>query len=109
MPLLNPGRMDRKVTILQSTATKDSEGGPVLNWSAFASNIWAKREDLPARELWQARQVTTKVLRRYRIWHLAGVTEAMRLIDEGRTFDIKSIGDPDGYRREMVLLCEEVT
>ena len=104
--LLNPGAMTRRVTIQQSSPTKDASGAPDKTWSTFAS-VWAKCEDLQGREIWQAQQVTAKIPVRYRIWYLAGLSPAMRLVDGSQVFDIKSVSDPDGLRREMTLLCEE--
>ena len=104
--LLNPGAMTLRVIIQQPSPTKDASGAPDKTWSTFAP-VWAKREDLPGREVWQAMQVTAKVPVRYCIWYLEGLTTAMRLVDGDRTFDIKSVADPDGLRREMTLLCEE--
>ena len=109
MRLMNPGGMTRRVSIHRPAGTKDAAGSPQSTWPVFASGVWAKREDLSGREIWQAQQVTAKIPVRYRIWYLAGLTTAMRLVDGGRTFNITSIADPDGHGREMVLLCEEVS
>lgn len=101
---LNPGAMDRRVTIQRDIGGKDAVGSPAERWRAHAT-VWAKRENLPGREVWQAMQVTPKIPVRYVIWHLEGLTTAMRLVDGNQVFDIKSVA-PEGMH--MVLLCEEV-
>jgi SPP1 family predicted phage head-tail adaptor len=40
--------------------------------------------------------------------HRDGVTEAMRLLLGLRRFRIRSAADPDGTRRELVCLVEEL-
>jgi SPP1 family predicted phage head-tail adaptor len=49
--------------------------------------------------------VTHRITLRYR----DGVTAAMRLSRGLRRFDIRAAGDPDGLRRDLVCLVEEVS
>jgi SPP1 family predicted phage head-tail adaptor len=104
--MIRAGELNRRITIQQGTVTKDTSGAPQTTWTTHVT-VWAGREHLPGRELWQAMQVREHVPVRYKIRYLATVTARMRLVDGSRTFDITSVS-PDARNTEMILLCEEV-
>ena len=74
--------------------------GPVL-WGAIEMLSGAERVRAERPE----QAVTHRVTLRYR----DGVTAAMRLTCGLRRFRIKAAADPDGRRRDLVCLVEEVS
>jgi len=46
---LQPGRLDRRLTILRATATRDALGELVESWSELMT-VWAQKVDRPLRE-----------------------------------------------------------
>lgn len=107
---MQAGKLRQRVTIEQSTETRDAFGATVPSWGALAT-VWA--EVLPkvggtgeafaeeaARE--RTRQGYTINLR-YR----SDVTTKMRVTWQGKILDIESAADPDGRRRALKLECQE--
>jgi SPP1 family predicted phage head-tail adaptor len=84
------GRLDRKITIEQSTPTRNSSGEAVDSWSTFAT-VWAQKQDLRGQEFFAARQVNSEVITKFKIRHLSGVTRAMRVNYGGSYYRIEQI------------------
>ena len=105
--MIHAGELNHRITIQSGTVSKDTSGGPVTTYATHAT-VWAAFEGLTGRELWQAMQVRENVPVRFRIRYLATVTPDMRVVDGSKTYNIRSVADPDGRRVEMVLVCEEV-
>lgn len=77
------------------------------DWTDFATRS-AAIEPLQGRELFIAQQVSAEVNTRVRLRHLAGVTPRMRILFDGREFDIKSVLNLGERNRETELLCKEL-
>ncbi|MCO4053967.1 MAG: phage head closure protein [Bosea sp.] len=101
------GSARRRLTLEQPVLIADDAGGwatthqPVaLVWAQL---LWRGGEErrLAGRPEQAARH---EVSFRWR----AGVTAGMRLIGADMTLGIVSAGDPDGTRRRLVCLCEEI-
>jgi len=101
------GDLRHKITIQEKTVTEDSEGIAAETWGDVAT-VWASVEDLQGREFFQAAAVA-EIIARIKIRYRPGIAPAMRVLFESRLFDIKSVIDPDGRRRELQLMCREVT
>ena len=98
--------MNRRATIQQRSTGKDTFGQQSMTWTDYLP-VWAYIEPMTGRELIAAQaqqsEVTHQVVIRYR----AGITAAMRLVYEGRIFDILSVVDTDTQHRRLVLQCAE--
>lgn len=103
--LLDPGRLDRRLTLEAGTETPDGQGGVTVSFTAIAS-LWGRIDALPARfEERAGGEVETarcEVLVRAR----AGLRAGMRLVLDGTTLTIRSVRDPDGSGRYRLCLCE---
>lgn len=104
---MRAGQLRHRVTIQAQTTTQDEYGQPVQTWSDVAT-VWASVEDLSGREFFAAQQIAAEVTTRVTIRYRAGIEPDMRVIAGGRTLDIRSVQDPDGRRRQLVLMCREV-
>jgi SPP1 family predicted phage head-tail adaptor len=105
---MRSGALRHRVTIEELTNTQDSFGGEVGAWSAFASNIPASFEPVSGKELIAADVETSQITARFRIRHLSGVTAAMRVVYDGRIFQIVSPPiDPRGLKKELHLMTVE--
>ncbi|MGF7429587.1 phage head closure protein [Thermoanaerobacterium thermosaccharolyticum] len=102
------GELRHRITIQKATTIQDELGQPVEVWQDIA-NVWAKIEDISGREYFAAKQVltneiTTKITIRWR----NDIEPSMRIVAEGRIFDIQTDIDPDGCKHQLQLMCKEV-
>ena len=102
------GAMRHRVALQAPVATPDGAGGATVTWSTVAS-LWGRLEWLSGDERMQADR--PEQASRHRIvtrWR-SGVDAGRRLTLGERVFDIRVATDPDGGRRRLVCMVEEVT
>jgi SPP1 family predicted phage head-tail adaptor len=87
---MRAGELDRKIVIEQASETPDTIGTVIKTWSTFAT-VWAKRTPLRGREYFSAAQKGAEKDFTYRLRWLSGLTEKMRLVDDGEYWDIQHI------------------
>lgn len=106
---MQSGRLRHRVTIQEQAVIRNSYGEEIVTWVDVAT-VWASV--LPGssgeRFLASASREQATATHTVRIRYRAGLNPKMRLIWDGRTLNIESIIDPDGRRRDLVLLCNEV-
>jgi SPP1 family predicted phage head-tail adaptor len=101
------GRLRRRLVLEAPVASPDGLGGATQAFEAVAA-FWAEVEWLTGSEFW--RRGRPEQARGYRVtlrWR-GDVDAGRRLRDGERLFDIRSAADPDGSRRRLVCLVEEV-
>lgn len=99
--------MRRVVTIRSNTRTPDGMGG-YTETPTDVTGVPARVEPLEGRELLLAQQTGMQRPHRFTIRYRTGVTGAKTLLYDGRTFDIKSIQDPEEKHRELILQADEI-
>lgn len=104
------GSRDRRIKIQSPVTSKDDYNqDEVTSWSDFAT-VWSSVEDSSGSETLQANQITAVRTTSFDIRYLDGVTEKMRVLFEGRHYDIVSIQRPDRQRSlilKAVILDDE--
>ncbi len=103
---MNAGMLSYRVQIQQATETRDSYGAAIQTWNTVAT-VWASIEAISVREFFDAARINAEVTHRIRIRYRSNVTPAMRIVESSRTFDIYGAFDPDGKKRELVLMVKE--
>ncbi len=101
------GRMRRRLVLEAPVEAPDGIGGTTRSFSAVAA-LWAQVEWLSGLEQW--RDGRPEQLARYRVtlrWR-GDIDAGRRLRDGERIFDIRTAADPDGSRRRLVCMVEEV-
>ena len=99
---MRAGQLRDRVTLQQPDSAEQSGFADV-------ATVWAEMQFAPAAsEAMQAGGVTAIGTQRVRIRHRADVRAAWRLTMDDRVFQIHGYGDPDGRRRELLLVCAEV-
>ncbi len=100
-------RLRHRVTIERKTAGEDAWGQPVEMWETVAivpAEVWplSGREYIAA----QAEQagVTTKITIRYQ----AGIEPAMRVLHDGKSYNIRAVLPDPTARRHITLMCESL-
>lgn len=103
---MRAGDLKDVITLQSNAPTQDAGGAPVDAWTDVAT-VRAAIEPLAGREFFDAARVVADISHRIRIRYRAGVTEAMRVVENGRTFDIEAVLEVE-RRRQLHLMCREL-
>lgn len=104
--MLKSGIMDQKATIQTPTEGTNSIGEPTFTYSTFATR-WMALLPLSGAERVASLQNEGTVTHRVRMRYTSGLKPKMRLVSDGRTFEIDSVVER-GRREEHELLVTEV-
>lgn len=100
------GRLRHRLTVQRPDRTADVGGGATITWTDVA-RVWGAVEPISGRETVVAERqqatVTHKVTLRYR----ADLDARMRILFGSRSFNIRSLVNPDERGRWLICLCEE--
>lgn len=99
--------MRRQITLRTITLVPDGGGG-YTETPTDVANIPARVEPLQGDEQLEAMRVGMNRPHRFTIRYQAGMTGAKRIVYDSRTFDIKSVVDPEEKHRELVIMTDEV-
>lgn len=107
---MRAGRLRRRVTIQSQSTSRDAAGQPVDTWTDVAT-VWAAVEDVQGREIIRGGgAVTAHVTTTVRMRHRTDIDTGMRIVDGSRILLVAAPPiDLDGRRREIEVLCQEVT
>jgi SPP1 family predicted phage head-tail adaptor len=101
------GKLRHKIIIQEYSASRDSFGAEVQNWtdkaSVFASVTPVSGKEYFAAQQWNA-EVTTKITMRY----LSDISPKMRVLFDNRIFEILSVLNFEERNIELNLMCKEV-
>lgn len=104
---MRAGRLRHRVTIQQCTETQNSYGEAVKEWTDYAT-VWASVEPAKGREFWESQQVNAEITGTVVMRYLAGVKSKMRVLYDGRVFEILAVINPDERNRELQLAVKEM-
>lgn len=106
---MRAGRLRHIITIQRPSDSRDSCGGPVAgSWSDFAT-VRASMESTLGKERYAGPQKVAEADTVFGIRALAGITPDMRILFNGRIFNIAaSPMDPTGRGREQHILATEI-
>lgn len=108
MPI-NPGKLNRLVTLRSKTRTPDGAGGFTLGTPTVFARVWAQVEPTSSEERVLAEQRDADITHRVTIRFLPGVSAAMEvLLESARILDIVTAPyDPSERREFLVFDCLE--
>lgn len=104
---MRSGKFRHRLTIQQVTETRGATGEIERSWSTFAER-WGAMTPLAGREYFMSAQRNAEVTHRFELRFTPGVTAKMRVLHDGRTFNIEGVIDVEERHREMHLMCEEM-
>lgn len=105
---MNPGKLNKRITIQQKIASQtDEEGNPIEKWEDVVT-VWAAVKPLRGREFWQAASVNAENTIRVEIRYRKGITNNMRILYGNRLLDINSVIDVEEKHCDIHLMCREV-
>ena len=101
------GRLNTPIAIRVQSTTTDAIGQPVTEWTDYAL-VWASVRHLSGSESIKAGGTVSAVQASMRIRTLFGVTAGMRVLADGRTYEIKAVLPDMQYRTHTDLVCEVI-
>lgn len=104
---MQAGKLRHRVNIEVRATTRGNLGGQVQTWTAVATSVPARVEQLSGKELFAAQQINPQLSHKVSMRYYSGLDPKHRLLWEGRYLDILSIANPDARREEHLLLCLE--
>ena len=102
------GTLRRRLVLEATVVTPDGVGGATQTYETVAA-LWAQVEWLSGGEHWRRGRPEQAATHRITMRWRAGVDAGQRLRDGDQVFDIRAVGDPDGGRRRLICLVEEVS
>lgn len=103
-PVIDPGEMVHRITILEQTQTFDASGAAV-KWLPKFENVWAAIEIVSGREVIRSGQDTTQIFATIKIWWQMGIVPTMRIQVQDDTYIIQSIDNPKKMNVILLLNC----
>ena len=101
------GARSRRFVLELPLESPDGFGGVVRSYAA-GPQVWGRMEMLSGTERVRADRPEQSLTHRITLRYREGVTGAMRLTAGLRRFAIRAASDPDGSRRNLVCLVEEM-
>ena len=101
--MIDPGRLDRQITIQEDVGTQDAAGQPVEDWQDIATNptIWAEVVPVGGREVFEAQQVGASAVAKFRIRYRGDVLRKMRVVYDSDNYDIADVAEDRRFARRQ--------
>lgn len=104
---IDPGALRHEMALQSAVAEPDGSGGHDVNWTEVAT-VFGSIEPVSQESRYGAGQTRETNTHRITLRHRAGVASGMRLVRQGRVFDILTVHDPDETGRYLVCRVKEV-
>lgn len=104
---LSIGARSRRFVLELPLERPDGFGGVIRSY-AQGPQVWGAIEMISGAERVRADRPEQSLTHRITLRYREGVTGAMRLASGRRRFAIRAASDPDGSRRNLVCLVEEI-
>ena len=101
------GARSRRFVLELPLERSDGFGGVIRTYTS-GPQLWGAIEMLSGAERVRAGRPEQSLTHRITLRHREGVTGAMRLTSGLRRFAIRTTADPDGSKRDLVCLVEEM-
>lgn len=88
---INPGIFNAKITVQSAATTYNDFNEPINAW-VTSKTVWAQVKETGSKELYFAQKQYAESTVLFVVRRTSGITAAMRVIHEGRTFHI--VGRP---------------
>jgi len=103
---MRAGELRHRLTIESPQRLSDGAGGATVTWAPVAS-VWAHINPVSAREFTSAEQRAEKVTHTITLRFRNDIDATMRLIGEGRIFNIEAIINEAERDQWLVCSCVE--
>jgi SPP1 family predicted phage head-tail adaptor len=107
---MEPGKLNRKVSIRQRGSTQDAIGQPIETWTEITGgSLWANIRHPRGAESLRADKDVSIVQASIRIRRRTDVTAAMRVYFGSTVYEIKAVLPDERDRNYVDLSCEVVS
>ena len=107
--MLKAGNLRHSVTLQRKQQTQNPQTGAMVTTWVTEATVPAAVEPLSAREFIAAQAVQSDVSVRIRVRYRPGITSAMRLLHDGKVYNITGVlADKDSGREYLTLPCSEL-
>lgn len=103
---MRAGLLRHKITIQQVAEAQDASGSMDEAWSTFVK-VWAAYEPQTGKESFTEDQQQAFLTVRFRVRYLSGITPKMRILFDGRYFDILATADVGGRGKQLHIMTRE--
>lgn len=107
MKSMQIAKLRHRIVLQEHISSRDSFGAELKTWSD-KSKVWASIEPLSGKEYFAVQQVNAEVNTKITIRYRTGIKPTMRVLFEGRVFEILSILNTEEKNIQLVLMCKEV-
>jgi len=104
---MNPGKLNRRVTLQRQDTARDAVGQAKPVWTDVAT-VWAAVLPLRGREYFESAKVNSEITVSMVIRYRADVKPSWRVVSGGNGYDIVEIINPADGKRELQLMCKRV-
>lgn len=102
----NAQELNQRITVQERIEDQDSDTGDItFEWVTFAE-LWAKAEPAVGREFEAAAALQAQKPVKFTTRWRDDLDESMRIVWRATTYNIRSIADIKGKRREMLIYAE---
>lgn len=101
------GELKHRITFLKCIIQTNENGFEAETWEPFKT-VWAKIENLSGREYFAAAQVKAEKTVKFTIRYLEGLDETMRILFEGKVYNITSIDNIKYQNRFVEIKALEI-
>jgi SPP1 family predicted phage head-tail adaptor len=104
---MNPGLLNKRITFSEPTVKTDEYGNQIEQW-ADVKTVWAMIKTEKGSEYVSAGAERTELIYRFIVRYTTGINASMRIVYNGRTFDIiePPIND-DEANKTLTILAKE--
>jgi SPP1 family predicted phage head-tail adaptor len=100
------GSLRHRIKFQTLSRATDGQGGFTETWTDLAT-VWAYVKPVSAREKMISNQIQYQRSHEVIIRHRTGITQEMRFLYDGRTFQIKGVRRPDERKFYLIIDAEE--
>nr|DAL96910.1 MAG TPA: Putative head tail adaptor [Caudoviricetes sp.] len=104
---MNPGDLDKRITLQKCITTTNESGFEVETWEDYKT-IWAAVSNLHGREYFAAAAVQAENTVKFTIRYLQGLDTTMRILFQGKQYNITSIDNIKYQNRYIEIKAQEV-
>lgn len=104
---MRAGDLRHRVILQRPIEIRGSDYADVQRTWQDVATLWASVEPLAGREFFVNREMQGELTARVRLRYRAGVTPKMRLLYDGRVFEIQSVMNVGEDGVELELMCAE--
>lgn len=102
---MQPGKYDKKITIEAAAQTRDAHGGVIEGWQSI-KEMWAHLRQQSPKEIFAADQVQNLNTAIFIIRYTTGIDAGMRVVHEGKVYDIQGPPIELGRRNQLQIICQ---